>query len=155
VIVFKMSDISKDIGTIWNRQFDHRSFLCGEISFMLQEFEQKRNDTEVDYLFKAIENITDIKDTEVDRFKQAVDQALPETNNELQKALTVCNQFVDVENKYKESEYLESAKQQRKIEWETFMDYITTSYSEINSLAENKSESLQKLYSEIEKKLHI
>jgi flagellar hook-basal body complex protein FliE len=109
----------------------------------------------VDYLFKAIENITDIKDTEVDRFKQAVDQALPETNNELQKALTVCNQFVDVENKYKESEYLESAKQQRKIEWETFMDYITTSYSEINSLAENKSESLQKLYSEIEKKLHI
>jgi hypothetical protein len=122
---------------------------------MLQEFEQKRNDTEVDYLFKAIENITDIKDTEVDRFKQAVDQALPETNNELQKVLTVCNQFVDVENKYKESEYLESAKQQRKIEWETFMDYITTSYSEINSLAENKSESLQKLYSEIEKKLHI
>jgi hypothetical protein len=53
-------------------------------------------------LFKEIENITYIKDTEVDSFNHAVDQALPETNNELQKVLTVCNQFVDVENKYKE-----------------------------------------------------
>ncbi|XP_063928789.1 biogenesis of lysosome-related organelles complex 1 subunit 5 [Zophobas morio] len=154
-MILKMSDICKDIGNIWSRQFDHRSFLSGEINSMLQEFEQKRKDTEVDNLFKTIENITDIKDTEVDRFKQAVDQVLPETNNELQQALTVCSRFSDVENKYKESDYLERARQQRKTDWDNFMDYITTSYSEINSLTESKEEGLQKVYSELAQKLKI
>lgn len=65
-------------------------------------FQLKRGETEVDNLFKVIEDITDIKDTEIDRFKQTVDQVLPQTNNELQQAIRVCERFADVEKKYKE-----------------------------------------------------
>lgn len=110
-----------DIGTIWSRLFDHRGFLSGEISLILQEFEvislflvsevmslnklfkfqKKRGDTEVDNLFKIIENITDIKDADIDRFKQAIDQIFPEANQNLKQAENICEQFSELEDKYK------------------------------------------------------
>ena len=96
------------------QEFEVKLAILRLYVLLLCIFQQKRKDTEVDNLFKTIENITDIKDTEVDRFKQAVDQVLPETNNELQQALTVCSRFSDVENKYKEVEqWLFYARQQQ------------------------------------------
>ncbi|CAH1639570.1 unnamed protein product [Spodoptera littoralis] len=34
-----MTELSREIGEIWSRLFDHRPFLNGEIKFMLKEFE--------------------------------------------------------------------------------------------------------------------
>ncbi|RZB40718.1 transmembrane protein 199, partial [Asbolus verrucosus] len=119
-------------------QFGADSLTIGVfcVEKLISHCKNSRGDREVDYLFKVIENITDIKDTEINRFKEVVNLILPKTHKKLQQALTVCNRFAEVEQKYKECCRLETARQQRKIDWENFMDYITTSYSEINSVSE-------------------
>ncbi|XP_057671960.1 biogenesis of lysosome-related organelles complex 1 subunit 5-like isoform X3 [Diorhabda carinulata] len=150
----KMTDVVKDVSKIWARLFDHKAFLNGEISFMLREFEQKRNDKEVDNLFRTIEDITDIKDTEIDRFKQTEDH-VKKLNENLEKALDICSKLSDLEDIYKQDTTLEDSRMKRKLIWDNFMDGITSKYSEINSNFEAKEEELIKFYEEIEKKLLI
>ncbi|KAJ8984521.1 hypothetical protein NQ317_010992 [Molorchus minor] len=148
-----MSDVIKDVGKVWDRLFDHKGFLSGEIGFMLREFELKRGDREVDNLFSVIENITDIKDTQVDCCKQAGDQTVLKANEALEQALNICHQFVDLEEKYKQDTTVEDNRSDRKLVWDCFMNRITTEYSEINGSLEAKEETLNKLYEEFEKKI--
>lgn len=149
-----MTDIVKDVGKIWNRLFDHKAFLNGEISFMLREFEQKRNDREVDNLFRTIEDITDIKDTEIDRFKQTANH-VENLNENLEKALDICINISELEEIYKQDTTLEDSRAKRKEIWKKFMDGITSKYSDINTNFEAKEEELVKFYEEIENKLLI
>ncbi|KAJ8940140.1 hypothetical protein NQ314_010807, partial [Rhamnusium bicolor] len=143
------------VGKVWDRLFDHKGFLVGEISFMLREFEQKRGDREVDDLFRVIENITEIRDTEIDRCKQVGNQTLPKARDDLEQALNICSRFADLEEKYKQDTTIEEARNKRKIVWDNFMDGITTKYTDINSAFEAKEEELTKLYEDFEKKLLV
>lgn len=76
--------------------------FCEVVLSQLLKFQLKRGDSEVDNLFKTIENITDIKYTKIDRFKQAVQTNLPRTNALLEEALEISGSFAGLENKYKE-----------------------------------------------------
>ncbi|KAJ8923773.1 hypothetical protein NQ315_010355 [Exocentrus adspersus] len=122
---------------------------------MLREFEQKRGDKEVDNLFLVIENITEIKDTEIERFKQIGEQTLCKANEDLEEALRVCNQFSRLEDTYKQDTTIEESRQKRKVVWDTFMQGITNKYSEINNKFELKEDELCKLYEDFEKKLLV
>ncbi|CAH1103117.1 unnamed protein product [Psylliodes chrysocephalus] len=139
-----MTDVVKGVSKVWDRLFDHRGFLIGEIAFTLREFEQKRKDTEVDNLFKAIEVITEIKDTEIDRLKQAAIQ-IDKINESLEIAVQLSDNFTKLEEKYKHDNTLEDLRSKRKIVWDKFMDDITSKYSEINTNYETKEEELSKL----------
>ncbi|XP_050519430.1 biogenesis of lysosome-related organelles complex 1 subunit 5 isoform X2 [Diabrotica virgifera virgifera] len=149
-----MSEVVKDVGKIWDRLFDHRPFLNGEISLILQAFEQRRKDKEVDNLFKAIEEITEIKDTEIEKLKQA-EKLTDKINDNLEEALRICDKFSELEETYKQSTPLEQSRNKRKLDWDKFMGGITTKYSEINSQFETREEELKKFYEDIEKKLLI
>ncbi|KAG5885813.1 hypothetical protein JTB14_001420 [Gonioctena quinquepunctata] len=149
-----MSGVVRDVGKVWDRLFDHKGFLSGEIAFMLREFEQKREDKEVDTLFRVIENLTEIKDTGVDRLQQ-IEERVEKVNEDLRRALSVCSEFSDLENRIKQDTTIEDKRLERKIIWEEFMDGITSTYSEINSNSEAKEEELTKLFEDIEKKLLI
>lgn len=121
---------------------------------MLREFEQKRNDREVDNLFRTIEDITDIKDTEIDRFKQTANH-VENLNENLEKALDICINISELEEIYKQDTTLEDSRAKRKEIWKKFMDGITSKYSDINTNFEAKEEELVKFYEEIENKLLI
>lgn len=75
--------------------------FCEAVEITLK-FQLKRGDSEVDNLFKTIENITNIKYAEIDRFKQTVQANLPKTTALLEEALVVSGSFAGLENKYKE-----------------------------------------------------
>ncbi|XP_018578868.1 biogenesis of lysosome-related organelles complex 1 subunit 5 isoform X2 [Anoplophora glabripennis] len=122
---------------------------------MVREFEQKRGDREVDNLFRVIENITEIKDTEIERCKQVGDQALNKANIDLAQALDICSCFGGLEETYKQDATIEDTRHKRKIVWDAFMDGVTAKYSEINSSFEVKEEELRKLYDDFEKKLLV
>nr|CAH7733805.1 unnamed protein product [Callosobruchus chinensis] len=149
-----MSDIVKDVGKLWDRLFDHRGFLGGEIQLTLEEFEKKRNDAEVDHLFGIIEGLTEIKDTEIPRCKEVTDVA-ERVNDELLEALKICDNFRRLEETFKQDSTLENFKNQRKTTWNVFMEGITSKYSDINNHYEVKEEELKKYYEDIEKKFLI
>ncbi|XP_028133495.1 uncharacterized protein LOC114328742 isoform X3 [Diabrotica virgifera virgifera] len=121
---------------------------------MIDRFSQRRKDKEVDNLFKAIEEITEIKDTEIEKLKQA-EKLTDKINDNLEEALRICDKFSELEETYKQSTPLEQSRNKRKLDWDKFMGGITTKYSEINSQFETREEELKKFYEDIEKKLLI
>ncbi|GJQ65769.1 hypothetical protein Trydic_g11947 [Trypoxylus dichotomus] len=150
-----MSDIVKDFGVIWSRLFDHRPFLNGEIHYTLHEFENLRNDTEVESLFLLLEQITDIKTTQIDRVKQAVDLTIKPSTETLAKALNICEKIAQSEEKYKKDPSLELCRQSRKVEWEKFVDEISYRCKRLDNTFEEKEEELQEFYRDLERKLNL
>ncbi|CAG9816671.1 unnamed protein product [Phaedon cochleariae] len=146
-----MSEVVKDIGKVWDRIFDHKGFLSGEIAFMLREFQTKRNDKEVDSLFNVIENITEIKDTGIDNLVQLQDH-VENIYEQLDEALNECNRFTNLEETIKTDTTIEDIQFKRKLAWEEFMETI---YSEIDSNFKEKELDIAQLFEDIEKKLFI
>lgn len=54
----------------------------------------------MDALFGAIENLVEIKDTELNRFEPIGTHSLQKTNENLNEALDICNKFISIEEKY-------------------------------------------------------
>ncbi|KAF7286990.1 biogenesis of lysosome-related organelles complex 1 subunit 5 [Rhynchophorus ferrugineus] len=148
-----MSDVFKDISNIWDRLFDHKGFLSGEINFTLKEFEEKRGDNEVDNLFKTIENLTDIKDTHINQLKDNVNESVIESNRQLSEALQVCNNLSKLQDESNQNKLLDENINKRKLALDKFIDDITTEYSQINTEHEKQEANLRKVYEELEKKL--
>ncbi|XP_038208210.1 biogenesis of lysosome-related organelles complex 1 subunit 5 [Zerene cesonia] len=152
-----MTELSREIGEIWTRLFDHRPFLNGEIKFMLKEFEEKRGDREVENLFNILENITDIKDTQLDKIQRSSKTALPVLSEKLQQALTLTE---EVEKDYLEIQQecakkrLEN-KEKRQKEWDQFIDDMNFKCQRIDNTFEEKEEELRDLYADLNHKLNI
>ncbi|CAK1544555.1 unnamed protein product [Leptosia nina] len=142
-----MTELSREIGEIWSRLFDHRPFLNGEIKFMLKEFEEKRGDREVENLFSILEDITEIKDTQVDKISRISTTGLPVLKEKLQQALDL-TEIIDKDYKEieKESEKkrLEN-KEKRKEEWDQFIDDMNFRCKRIDNTFEEKEEELRSL----------
>ncbi|XP_045481569.1 biogenesis of lysosome-related organelles complex 1 subunit 5 [Harmonia axyridis] len=150
----KFSIITRDVGNIWKRLFDHTHFLNGEISYILNEFELKREDTEVTTLFSIVESITDLRDTGVNKLSKALDDNLDELNQKLTHSLSLSQKVLDLETKYKEDTTIEDCKKERKVVWELFMDDITEKYSEINSTFDQKEAELRNHYISLAKQIN-
>lgn len=148
-----MSDIRKDISKVWDRLFDQKGFLNGEINFFLREFEEKRGDTEIDNLFKSIEIITDIKDTQINRLIESGNEKAVVANQQLSEALKLCNDFVELEERSSQNLVLQLNQEKRKDNWEKVMAEITSEYTKINSEFEEKENQLVEEYKVMESKL--
>lgn len=56
-----------DIFDAYGRLFNHRPFVQGEIRHFVKEFEEKRSDREVENVFKILEQVTELRDCEIDK----------------------------------------------------------------------------------------
>ncbi|XP_049883794.1 biogenesis of lysosome-related organelles complex 1 subunit 5 [Pectinophora gossypiella] len=151
-----MTELSREIGEVWKRLFDHRPFLNGEIKFMLKEFEEKRGDREVENLFAILEKLTDIKDTQVDKIKRS-GEALPILSEKLDQVLQQCE---EVEKTYIEFQKQTELKRienrvKREKEWDQFIDDMNFKCKRIDNAFEEKEEELRDLYADLNHKLNI
>lgn len=87
--------------------------------------------------------------------KQCADTNVFTINNNLQKALAVCNLIEDTQQKYKEDSSLSSAREDRKIRWEKFMDDMTYKCKRVDNTFDEKEEELHEFYIDLEHKLQI
>ncbi|XP_055714813.1 biogenesis of lysosome-related organelles complex 1 subunit 5, partial [Phlebotomus papatasi] len=85
-------DIVKDIGEVYSRIFDHRPFTSAEIQYFVREFEEKRNDREVENLFLSLQNTSEAKDSGVSKCKVACEGHLDQLQKSLEVALTACQE---------------------------------------------------------------
>ncbi|XP_034253447.1 biogenesis of lysosome-related organelles complex 1 subunit 5 [Thrips palmi] len=150
-----MAAIVKDAGEIWSRLFDHRPYLSGEIKYFLREFEEKRQDREVERLFVVLERVTEIRDTQVDRLKQSSDAFLPRLNTNLDAALNMCNRMIKSEEEHLADTSLESKRALRKADWENFISDMAVRCSKVDTTFQEKEEELREFYQDLETKLHI
>ncbi|KAJ8736518.1 hypothetical protein PYW08_007174 [Mythimna loreyi] len=152
-----MTELSREIGEVWSRLFDHRPFLNGEIKFMLKEFEEKRGDREVENLFAILEKLTDIKDSQAEKIIKAGETGLPVLKEKLQQALLLSEEV--------EKNYLESHKayeqrrlelrEKRQNEWDQFIDDMNFKCQRVDNTFEEKEEELRDLYADLNHKLNI
>ncbi|CAG9759536.1 unnamed protein product [Ceutorhynchus assimilis] len=148
-----MCQITKDVSKVWDRIFKQSGFINGEINFTLKEFETKRSDSEVDNLFKSIENITDIKDTQINSLSEIVNEKVVDTNQYLNEALKLCREFGDLEKTFLQQTVSGGNNDRRKDLWEKIMDEITSEFSKVNSDFERKEIEAVQYYKELGKKL--
>ena len=80
---------------MYERLFNHRPFLQGEIKHFVKEFEEKRGDREVENVFKILEKVTELKGGEIDKVKAQCDSTLPNLNARLLVANSMCNKILD------------------------------------------------------------
>ncbi|CAG4979624.1 unnamed protein product [Parnassius apollo] len=152
-----MSELSREIGEIWTRLFDHRPFLNGEIKFMLKEFEEKRGDREVENLFSILENLTDIKDTQIERINKSGKTGLPILSEKLMQGLQLCE---EIEKDYSQIQQVCKQKrcenqEKRQKEWDQFIDDMNFKCQRIDNTFEEKEEELRDLYADLNHKLNI
>lgn len=117
---FTHSTQISDIEITWNRLFNHRSFTQGEIQQTLREFEvstnrgyvvfvlhkicfsvlqQNRKDREVFDLLYTIENISEIRDFELNCFLSNSKKITPEINLQLQRLVDLCEKIPQLEKR--------------------------------------------------------
>ncbi|XP_044740849.1 biogenesis of lysosome-related organelles complex 1 subunit 5 isoform X2 [Chrysoperla carnea] len=89
--------LCQEISTIWSELFDHSEFLNTEITKFVKQFEEKRQDSEVDQLLATLETVTDIRDIKIGRFMLAANNHLPSLNINLPKALALADNILQIE----------------------------------------------------------
>lgn len=110
----------RDLNEIHARLFDHRPILQGHINYFVREFEEKRNDHEIERLKKLNEDIRDMKDELLPQSTKGMDLFLANLTAKLKVATEVCNKVENKENSM-DTEFLEKERVQRKDEWIEFL----------------------------------
>lgn len=127
-------------------------FTENEISTILQE---SRKDREVDRLFKILERVTELKDTEISKAKSLADIHIPKLSAELQVAESIADTLLEKRLKAETeiSFQLEKKRQDRTIEWDKFVHDMTNKCIRIDNTFKDKEEEVRELYKKAEEKL--
>lgn len=149
------TELIKDVNEIYSRIFHHRQFLTTEINYFLKEFEQKRNDREVENLFASVQNTIDAKDSTVEKCYVLSETNLPLLKIKLDETSTLCESVLNrgvnqvAENRLKENRLARTKQLER------FIDDMKHKQSCVENTFEEKEEELREFYSDLERKLHI
>ncbi|CAD7077135.1 unnamed protein product [Hermetia illucens] len=149
------AEIIRDIGNIYDRIFDHKPFLSGEIAFFLHEFEERRRDREVENLFSAIQTTAEVKTNTVKKCENLCESNLLNLQQQLDASLKSCEEVLSQQRDPSLDALLENNRQTRKKAWQVFVDDMTHKCSRIDLTFEEKEEELVEFYSDLERKLHI
>ncbi|XP_012284858.1 biogenesis of lysosome-related organelles complex 1 subunit 5 [Orussus abietinus] len=150
-----MASIIKDTGEIWSRLFDHRPFVQGEITFFLREFQDKRNDREVQHLFKILEFSTELGQNQLDRVEQLGDCHLPSLKANVDVALSMCERVLQREEEFDSETKLNEKRELRKAEWQKFINDMSEKCQKVDETFQEKEKELEEFYADLERKLHI
>jgi len=119
--------------------------------------QEKRQDREVDHLFRILERVTELKDTEIAKTESLADIHLPKLSAELQVSESISDKLVDrvssAEKLY--AEKLEKKRKARTAEWDSFVHGMTSKCIRIDSLYKDKEEEVRQLYQKAEEKFLI
>jgi hypothetical protein len=123
--------------------------------FISYIFQDSRKDREVDRLFKVLERVTELKDTELSKTQALADIHLPKLALELQVAESIANKLnhkrslADGEREVK----LDLRRKERATEWDTFVHDMTSKCIRIDKSYKDKQEEIVGVYKKAEEKL--
>ncbi|KAI4494968.1 hypothetical protein M0804_001169 [Polistes exclamans] len=144
-----------DTGEIWSRLFEHRPFIQGEVNFFLREFQEKRNDREVERLFKILEYSTELDQNQLPRAEQLGDCHLPSLKANIDVALSMCERVLQRQEEFNSDLALQHNREIRKAEWEKFINDMSDKCQKVDKAFQDKENEIKEYYIDLEKKLHI
>lgn len=144
------------------RGFVYLSSLCFIgylISFdysLVGYYQESRCDREVDRLFKILERVTELKDSEITKSKALADIHIPKLSAELQVAESIADTLLSKRLKAEEeiTNQLEKKRQHRTVEWDTFVHDMTNKCIRIDNTFKEREEEVRALYQKAEDKLY-
>ncbi|KFM58322.1 Protein Muted-like protein, partial [Stegodyphus mimosarum] len=149
------SKVVRDIGDVQSRLFDHRPFTQGEAKFLLQEFEEKRKEREVQYMFEMLEMVTDIRETQIEKAVKLADMHLCHLTAHYEVAIRMCKNILERGESDRNKKILEQRREQRKQEWIAFIDDLQAKSAAVNETFANKEQELKNHYNKLEIAMHI
>ncbi|XP_039947698.1 biogenesis of lysosome-related organelles complex 1 subunit 5 [Bactrocera neohumeralis] len=151
-----LSQLGRDLSTAEQRILDHRAFVNGEINNFLNEFELKRNEAEVETLFKVTEIIGDVKYDLYERCIILSTSHLETLNQEVNNLLVGVEGFLNkVELQKQPNEYLIQSRKDREHKRANFLIDLEHKYERVKNSFEEKEEEIDELYSDLQVKLNI
>ncbi|EDW84700.2 uncharacterized protein Dwil_GK12991 [Drosophila willistoni] len=151
-----ISQVGRELYKVPLRILDHRVFVNGEIESFLDNFEVRRNDSEVEKLFQVTETVGSLKYDLSERGIALGNENLSNLNTEVNSLLNGVNILLHkakgertVSNKLQEAR---KAREERKAE---FLINLQHGYQRIDNSFEEKEEEIAELYSDLQLKLNI
>lgn len=137
---------------MYDRLFNHRPFLRGEITHFVKEFESKRGkEKDVENLFKTLELTTELQSSEVAKVEKSCEEHFPTVNANLLVAQSMFNKILDQANNSDLDRALESSRQAREKDWSNFMSDFQNKCEKIDDAYNQKEEALKTHYAKLEK----
>jgi len=149
-----MSDLLfKDCTDVWNRLFDHRPFLKGEINYFIKEFEEKRQNREETRLDTIAEKITDIKD-KLDKAHnhQEIFTKIPTL---ISTALQNCETILESEGNIQPEPDIETRRAARLKKWEAHLSEMENKYSSLDASLIQQEKEIEEYFKELDQKLNL
>ncbi|XP_034486025.1 biogenesis of lysosome-related organelles complex 1 subunit 5 [Drosophila innubila] len=151
-----ISQVGRELYKVPHRILDHRVFINGEIETFLENFEVKRNDSEVETLFQVTEIVGSLKYDLSERCialgNQNLCQFATEVNN-LLSSVEVLLEKAKVERP--PSARLQEARRAREQRKQEFLENLQHGYQRIDNSFEEKEEEIAELYSDLQLKLNV
>ncbi|KAL7730331.1 hypothetical protein ACLKA6_016577 [Drosophila palustris] len=151
-----ISQVGRELYKVPHRILDHRVFVNGEIESFLENFEVKRNDSEVETLFQVTEIVGSLKYDLSERCialgNQNLCQFATEVNN-LLGSVEVLLEKAKIERP--PSARLQEARRAREQRKQEFLNNLQHGYQRIENSFEEKEEEIAELYSDLQLKLNI
>lgn len=151
-----ISQVGRELYKVPHRILDHRVFVNGEIEAFLDNFEVKRNDSEVETLFQVTEIVGSLKYDLSERCialgNQNLSQFATEVNN-LLGSVEALLEKAKVERS--PSTRLQEARRAREQRKQEFLNNLQHGYQRIDNSFEEKEEEIAELYSDLQLKLNI
>ncbi|XP_017491512.1 PREDICTED: biogenesis of lysosome-related organelles complex 1 subunit 5-like isoform X3 [Rhagoletis zephyria] len=141
--------LGRDILNAQLRILDHRSFTNGEVNNFLNEFELKRNECEVENLFKVTEITGDLKYDLFGRCDILSTRHLGQLNREVNDVLLGVEEFL---NKVQSGKKARKEREEKRKNFEVDLEH---KYERIKNSFEEKEEEIDELYSDLQIKLNI
>lgn len=150
-----MTEIFSEIGKIYKRLFDQKSFITSELNLVVEEFEDKRGDREVDNLIQSLEITEELKSSRVEKCCKLIDQNLGDLQKDLNLTLAACEELANRQPDPVIYQVLEKNRETRQKLSEDFSHDMRHKRQRIDLTFEEKEEELCEFYSDLERKLHI
>jgi hypothetical protein len=139
-----------------SRLFNHKPFIEGEIRFMIKQFEEIRNEQEINQLFQSLERITDFRESQIDFALKSSNQ-LNQINHSIDSVHNLMQEILALESNQsiRRNNILKDKKDQRVEEFSGFVELMKTKANEIDLDFEQKENNLRQYYKDLENKLKI
>ncbi len=148
-----MNSVADEINS---RLFNHKPFIEGEIRFMIKQFEEIRNEQEINQLFQSLERITDFRESQIDFALKSSNQ-LNQINHSIDSVHNLMQEILALESNQsiRRNNILKDKKDQRVEEFSGFVELMKTKANEIDLDFEQKENNLRQYYKDLENKLKI
>ncbi|XP_017104143.3 biogenesis of lysosome-related organelles complex 1 subunit 5 [Drosophila bipectinata] len=151
-----ISQVGRELYKVPLRILDHRVFVNGEIESFLENFETRRNDSEVEKLFQVAETVGSLKYDLSDRCIGSGSQNLTDLGSEVNQLLEGVNDLLaKAKVERTPSTRLQEARLAREKRRAEFLTNLEHGYRRIENSFEEKEEEIAELYSDLQLKLNI